>query len=133
VKTIDRLGTFDAIVQDRPPEIIALARRLRLLIAQVHPDVVEVPRTGEGVAAYGWGERKMTESYAYLAPQRGWVNLGFYHGAVLDDPERIIEGTGANIRHVKVRVDGPADDVLVRLLQQAKRERAVALGLEPGA
>jgi hypothetical protein len=132
MKTIDRLGTFDTIVQDRPQEIIALARRLRLLIAQVHPDVVEVPRAGEGVAAYGWGERKMTESYAYLAPQREWVNLGFYHGAVLDDPEGIIEGTGARIRHVKVRAHGPADDLLVVLLQQAKRERARALGLEPG-
>ena len=77
--------------------------------------------------AYGWGEKKMSESYAYLAPQRSWVNLGFYHGAVLDDPEGIVEGTGARIRHVKVR---PGDDEAPwrALLERAKAERATALG-----
>jgi hypothetical protein len=68
--SITRLGTFDDLVRGRPAEIAALAWHLRDLIGAVHPDVVEVPRTGEGVAAYGWGEKKMSESYAYIAPQR---------------------------------------------------------------
>lgn len=126
--TIERLGTFDTILEGHAPEVVALARHLRELIARVHPDVIEVPRTGEGVAAYGWGEKKMSESYAYLAPQRAWVNLGFYHGVELDDPAGIVEGTGARIRHVKVRSDGPADELLTALLEHAKRERAAALG-----
>lgn len=127
MESIERLGTFEEIVGDRPPEIADLARRLRALVAQVHPDVVEVPRTGEGVAAYGWGEKKMSESYAYIAPQRDWVNLGFYHGAMLDDPLGIVEGTGARIRHVKVRA-GFDEAPLIDLLQRAKHERATALG-----
>lgn len=127
MESIERLGTFEEIVADRPPEVAELARRLRSLIARVHPDVVEVPRTGEGVAAYGWGEKKMSESYAYLAPQRAWVNLGFYHGAVLDDPLGIVEGTGARIRHVKVR-EGFDEAPLLDLLERAKEERASALG-----
>lgn len=127
MESIERLGTFEQILADRPPEIVEIARRLRAIIAEVHPDAVEVPRTGEGVAAYGWGEKKMSESYAYIAPQRGWVNLGFYHGAVLDDPLGIVEGTGARIRHVKVR--GGVDEApLVELLRRAKDERAAALG-----
>ena len=115
------------MLTNRPPEVTELARKLRKLIATVHPDVVEVPRTGEGVAAYGWGEKKMSESYAYIAPQRGWVNLGFYHATALEDPDRILEGTGAKIRHVKVRADGPDEDKLRRLLHKAKEERKIAL------
>jgi hypothetical protein len=128
MESIERLGTFEQILADRPPEVVEIARRLRAMIAELHPEVVEVSRTGEGVAAYGWGEKKMSESYAYLAPQRAWVNLGFYHGAVLDDPLGIVEGTGARIRHVKVR-GGFDEGPLVELLRRAKDERAAALGL----
>lgn len=126
--SIERLGTFEQILEGRPPELAALARSLRALIVELHPDVVEVPRTGEGVAAYGWGEKKMSESYAYLAPQRAWVNLGFYHGALLDDPAGIVEGTGARIRHVKVRPGAVDEGALRSLLVEARLERAVALG-----
>jgi hypothetical protein len=128
MESIERLGTFEQILADRPPEIVEISRRLRALIEQVHPDVVEVPRTGEGVAAYGWGEKKMSESYAYIAPQRAWVNLGFYHGALLDDPEGLVEGTGAKIRHVKVR-SGDDEGPLLDLLRRARDERSAALGL----
>ncbi len=127
--SITRLGTFDEIVSSRPDDIAALARRMRGLIAEIHPDVVEVPRVGEGVAAYGWGEKKMSESYAYIAPQRAWVNLGFFHADALDDEQGILEGTGARIRHVKVRAAGPKEPDLRALLTQAKLERAAALGL----
>ena len=33
---------------------------------------------------------------------RGYINLGFYQGAVLADPERLLEGTGKGLRHVKI-------------------------------
>ena len=31
------------------------------------------------------------------------MNLGFYHGAFLNDPAGLLEGTGRKLRHVKVR------------------------------
>jgi hypothetical protein len=36
-------------------------------------------------------------------PMRGYVNLGFYQGALLVDPKRLLEGTGKGLRHVKIR------------------------------
>ncbi len=46
----------------------------------------------------------MTDGYAYLMPMRGgYVNLGFYQGAQLPDPDGLLEGTGKSLRHVKVR------------------------------
>ncbi len=127
MNTIERLGTFDEIVDGHEPDVVELARTLRSLVEEVHPDATEVPRRGEGVAAYGWGEKKMSESHAYIAPQRAWVNLGFYHGAALDDPECVVEGTGVRIRHVKVRPGFDAA-VLRALLVQARDERSRALG-----
>ena len=34
---------------------------------------------------------------------RGYINLGFYQGAVLADPQRLLEGTGKGLRHAKIR------------------------------
>jgi len=31
------------------------------------------------------------------------VNVGFFHGAALFDPARLLQGTGKFMRHVKVR------------------------------
>lgn len=38
----------------------------------------------------------------YVSAQSGYVNLGFYEGADLDDPAGLLEGTGKAMRHVKV-------------------------------
>ena len=31
------------------------------------------------------------------------MNVGFYHGAALDDPAGLLEGSGKRMRHVKLR------------------------------
>lgn len=124
-----RLGTFDDVIAGVGAEVEQIARRLRSVIAAIHPDVVEVPRPGERTCGYGVGSKKMSETYAYIAPQRGYVNLGFYHGVALPDPEVLLEGVGKALRHVKVRALQDADAPgLRRLLQAALAERRRALG-----
>ncbi|MCU0282571.1 MAG: DUF1801 domain-containing protein [Candidatus Nanopelagicales bacterium] len=127
MQTITRLGTFADIIAGHDPAVVALCHQLRQMIIDLDPDVVEVPRAGERTAAYGLGERKMSQAYAYLAPQRGWVNLGFYHGALLPDPHGLVEGTGARIRHVKVRPNTIDEPPLRHLLHAARLERLTAL------
>ena len=70
----------------------------------------------------------MSEGYCYVLPYDNWVNLGFYRGADLEDPEGLLEGTGANMRHVKVRaVDAVPERALRDLVEQALAERRSAL------
>jgi len=42
-------------------------------------------------------------SVGYVATYKDHVNLGLRFGAELDDPDRLLEGTGKSIRHVKLR------------------------------
>jgi hypothetical protein len=49
-------------------------------------------------------------------PMRGYVNLGFYQGAMLADPERLLAGTGKGLRHVKIRALAEANRPAVRAL-----------------
>ena len=98
-----KFGTFDELMEGFDPEIMSISRNLRTLILKIHPDVVEVVRLGDGAASYGIGPKKMSEAYSYIMPKESYVNLGFYYGVSLADPAGLMEGTGKNLRHVKVR------------------------------
>ncbi|MFN3918642.1 MAG: DUF1801 domain-containing protein, partial [Flavobacteriales bacterium] len=39
----------------------------------------------------------------YIAPHKNWVNLGFFSGTDLYDPENLLEGTGKKMRHIKIK------------------------------
>lgn len=116
-------GTFDELLAGVEPDLAAIARRLRAMIWEVDPDVVETVRLGDHAATYGVGPRKMTDGYAYIMPRQGYVNLGFYQGAALADPERLLEGTGKGLRHVKVRTQAEATRPGVRALVAAALAR----------
>ena len=49
-------------------------------------------------------------------PQKAYVNLGFYRGTSLSDPLGMLEGTGKDLRHVKVRSLEQAEQPAVREL-----------------
>jgi hypothetical protein len=130
MRSLTRLGTFEEVLAPANPEVRAICRALRALIEELHPDVVEVPRPGEPSAAYGFGEKKMSEAYAYLMPQKTYANLGFYHGATLAPTHPALEGTGAKLRHLKLRsLDVVRSPQTVQALRDAIAERRTALGL----
>jgi hypothetical protein len=39
----------------------------------------------------------------YIAPQRGYVNFGFFFGVNLPDSKHLLVGEGKRLRHVKIR------------------------------
>ena len=56
------------------------------------------------------------------------VNVGFFHGASLDDPAGLLEGTGKRMRHVKLRWAQPVNDAaLGALIEAAYRDTRLRL------
>jgi len=59
-------------------------------------------------------------AFAYVNVFKAHVNVGFFRGAELADPNRLLEGTGKYMRHVKLRPDGDIDaTALVKLIECA--------------
>src|SRR6478736_10266407 len=59
-------------------------------------------------------------AFAYANAFTAHVNVGFFRGAELDDPNGLLEGTGKLMRHVKLRPGQPVDDeALLTLVQSA--------------
>ena len=98
-----KFGTLDQLVAGFDPDIQRISRSLRTLILNLHPDVVEVVRLGDGTALSDIGPKKLSEVYSYSMPKESYVNLGFYYGVSLADPAGLMEETGKNLRHVNVR------------------------------
>ena len=59
-------------------------------------------------------------AFGYVGVFKDHVNVGFFFGALLTDPARLLEGTGKRGRHVKLRPGGEVDSAaLARLVDAA--------------
>jgi hypothetical protein len=55
-------------------------------------------------------------AFAYVDAFSTHANIGFFHGAALDDPAGLLEGTGKRMRHVKLRWGRPVDAAALEAL-----------------
>jgi hypothetical protein len=73
-------------------------------------------------------------AFAYVNAFKAHVNVGFFRGAEIADPDGLLEGTGRFMRHMKIRPGDDFDDAaLSRLISTAyadMQERTQAEALE---
>lgn len=68
-------------------------------------------------------------AFAYVNAFSAHVNVGFFRGAGLADPDALLEGTGRFMRHVKLRPDDGIDErALQRLIETAYADMRRRLG-----
>jgi len=80
-------------------------------------DVRELVHDGHPTACVG------DAAFGYVDAFSAHVNVGFFHGATLDDPDRLLEGAGKRMRHVKLRWGEPVNVVaLNELIAAAYRD-----------
>jgi hypothetical protein len=105
----------DRVLADLPPELRAIATRLRRTIRTAAPGLSERLKWGSPV----WvGQRDAICLMIYS----DHVNLGFFQGASLSLRFRQIEGTGKSLRHVKVRsASEAARPILATMVRAAVR------------
>jgi hypothetical protein len=61
----------------------------------------------------------LSERICYICPMRDYVRLGFMYGASLPDPDRLLQGEGKRLRHVKIGSMSDAQNPAVRALVTA--------------
>jgi hypothetical protein len=123
---------FEDIAALAPQHAVVLDA-IRMLVQDVHPGAVESARMGDRAVTWGWGPAKLKEGYVYVLPYATHVNLGFYEGASLPDPERRLEGSGKNLRHIKIRTCGDLKPSAIRRLVEAARDHRRAALRSKGA
>jgi len=86
-----------AYMKDENPELRKVARALRNFVEGIVPGVKET------VNAWGIPTFEAPNTFCFYMVGKNHVTFGFHFGTSLKDPERLLEGTGINIRHVKLR------------------------------
>ena len=77
------------------------------------PDVRELLHDGHPTACVA------DAAFGYVDAFSAHVNVGFFHGAALDDPTGLLEGTGKRMRHVKLLWGQPVDAAALNALVAA--------------
>ena len=122
IRIVGGNGTFEDVIAAAPPEIQNLAHCARALLADAMPGITEVPWARQKIAGYGIGPKKMSQHFCYIAPFKKHLNLGFMYGAHLPDPQQLLEGQGADLRHVKIRNAADLQQAALReLIKEASR------------
>lgn len=68
-------------------------------------------------------------AFAYVNAFTNHVNVGFFLGASLPDPSKLLQGLGKRMRHVKLRPGEPVNEAALRaLIHQAYTDMRARLG-----
>jgi len=118
------LGFLEAY--DRPISDLALA--LREVVLEEAPHASESIYQVYTVAIWFGFSGKMKDMFCYIAANARHVNLGFPRGAALPDPNRVLEGTGKTMRHIKFASERELERPFVRRYIQAAIEQVGATG-----
>lgn len=105
-----------------------IAQRWFEIMRACGDDVRELLHDGHPTACVG------DAAFGYVNAFTAHVNVGFFRGAEIADPEGLLEGTGRFMRHVKLTPDRNVDaSALVTLIETAyadmkRREGGSATG-----
>ena len=108
--TVEHDPAIDSWLNERKSELGALAREWFEVMRKCGDEVREVLHDGCPVACLG------DAPFAYVNVFTSHVNVGFFQGAALPDPARLLQGGGRRMRHVKLRPGTPTDVASLRQL-----------------
>jgi len=101
-------------MREHSGELGAIAKRWFEVMRDCGDDVRELLHDGHPTACVG------DAAFAYVNAFKAHVNVGFFRGAEIADPEGLLEGTGRFMRHVKLRPELDADPTaLTKLIETA--------------
>ncbi|MFZ1008719.1 MAG: DUF1801 domain-containing protein [Candidatus Sulfotelmatobacter sp.] len=112
------LGLLEAY--DRPIADLVLA--LREIILEEVPDASESIHQVYVAIWFGLSG-KMKDMFCYIATNARHINLGFPRGSTLPDPNRLLEGDGKAMRHIKFASQRDLERSFVRRYIRASLEQ----------
>ncbi len=107
--TVRRDPAIESWMHEHAGELGAIAQRWFEVMRHCGDDVRELLHDGHPTACVG------DAAFAYVNAFKAHVNVGFFRGAEIADPDGLLEGTGKFMRHVKLR---PERNINVRVLMK---------------
>ncbi len=110
---VERDPAIDAWLKAHRSELGGIAREWFARMRECGDEVRELMHDGCPVACLG------DAPFGYVNVFTSHVNVGFFHGAALPVPARLLEGTGKFMRHVKLKPGAATNAAALRALVDA--------------
>jgi len=94
---------FLTLLQLKEPPLVELFKDLRQFILEIHPDANELLYHTHALTAVFSISEKLSDTFCMLPIYTNHVNLGFNKGTLIDDPHKLLTGTGNLISHIDVK------------------------------
>jgi len=108
------------VLEPYAPAVRASFAATRAMLLELAPDATELVYDSYNAVAAAYSfTGHLRDAFCHIAAYSGHVNLGFNHGAELDDPAGILQGAGKRIRHVRMPVPARAEEQVRALIRQA--------------
>jgi len=108
--SVKREPAIEVWMREHSGELGAIAERWFEVMRMCGEDVRELLHDGHPTACVG------DAAFGYVNAFKAHVNVGFFLGAEIADPEGLLEGDGKFMRHVKLRPDRGVDTSALRML-----------------
>ena len=110
---VDRDPAIGAWMKEHAGELGAIAQKWFEVMRKCGDEVRELLHDGCPTACLG------DAAFGYVNVFTSHVNVGFFQGASLPDPARLLQGTGKFMRHVKLKPGTAANAAALRRLIEA--------------
>lgn len=105
--------TMDAWLKDKAPE-------LRPIVLKWFDEIKNCGEDVQGIFHDGYPIGCVENApFAYVNAFTSHVNVGFFYGASLYDKNGLLEGTGKNMRHVKIKPGVSYAEIEIKILIKA--------------
>ena len=114
--TVERDPAIERWLKEHAGELGAIAREWFEVMRNCGDEVRELVHDGCPVACLG------DVPFGYVNVFKAHVNVGFFHGAELADPAKLLQGNGKFMRHVKLLPGTAANAAALRRLIESAYE-----------
>ena len=120
--------TADEILAQFPDSVATTGLRLRQFLLRHLKGVIEQPDPKANVIGYSYGAGYKDLICTIILSKKG-IKLGFYKGADLPDPKKLLTGSGKVHRYVEINSEEDIrNPALLKLLEHAVQARKKRLG-----
>lgn len=102
-KVRDMHPDFRFLLELKEPGLIKLFKDLRSFILEIYPDSNELLYHTHALTAVFSISEKLADGFCMIPIYTNHLNLGFHKGTLLNDPHKLLTGTGNLIRHIPVK------------------------------
>ena len=116
---------LDRIIAKQPPDMAKLTRKVLATMRARLPGATELVYDKKRSLVIGFcPDDRASHVINSIATYSKWINLYFFEGDNLPDPDGLLQGSGAAVRHIRITDATDLDRPAVKALMAAARAAA---------